>query len=133
MKQVKDDLSPSGIETIYFGGGTPSLLKPNQLHKIIETIKAHKELREDCEVAMELDPGTFDTDKLNALHDLGVNRFSMGVQTFNEQEFNLLGRGHDFKDVMKSIEYLLCSRIKPESVSIDLIMGVPEQTIKSFQ
>ena len=68
----------------------------------------------DCEVGMELDPGTFDREKLNEFQDLGVNRFSVGIQTFNENEFNLLGRGHDYKDVMKSIECLMDSRIRLE-------------------
>ena len=80
---------------MYFGGGTPSLLEAEQIYSIIETIKSYAELSESCEISMELDPGTFNENKLNELNDF-ISRFSIGIQTFNKKEFDELGRGHEY-------------------------------------
>lgn len=74
---------------------------------------------------MEIDPGTFDYNKLNDYNSLGVNRISMGVQTLNKEEFDLLGRGHKYDDIEKSVNEIFKSKFKRRQVSIDQIIGVP--------
>ena len=73
---------------------------------------------------MELDPGTFDIQKLEDLSSM-ITRFSMGVQTFNKTEFNMLGRGHSFDEIEKSIDILKESKVKDSQISIDLMQGIP--------
>jgi oxygen-independent coproporphyrinogen-3 oxidase len=90
-------------------------------------------LSDDCEVTIEMDPGTFDREKIRAYKDLGITRMSMGVQTFNEDEFKTLGRGHSFTQIMDSIEELQASGFDLKQVSIDLMMGIPNQTIDSYK
>ncbi|CDW83600.1 coproporphyrinogen iii oxidase [Stylonychia lemnae] len=131
FNQARQDLGK--IQTLYFGGGTPSLLSPFQLESILNQIKSGATIDEKCEITIEIDPGTFDQQKLNAFKDLGVSRLSMGVQTLNEKEFNKLGRGHNFKDILASIEQIKKSNFKDDQVSIDLMMGLPDQTLESYE
>eukprot|EP00347_Sterkiella_histriomuscorum_P017775 403348042 len=129
MQKYQNKLSP--IQTLYFGGGTPSLLTPIQLQSVINQIQKHQKFDKNPEITLEIDPGTFDSQKLNDFHSLGVNRLSMGIQTFNEEEFQLLGRGHNFNEIDRSINEVLKSNFKQEQVSIDQIIGIPKQTKQS--
>lgn len=121
------------LETLYMGGGTPSLMSPLQLERVVHKIGKHVGLKKDCEFTVEMDPGTFDAQKLRDYKDLGVSRISMGLQTFNEVEFNSLGRGHVYKQVMESIEEIFKSGFDLKQVSIDLMMGIPHQTLESYR
>ena len=89
------------LKTLYFGGGTPSLLSAEQL----KDLTSFFDKASDCEISMELDPGTFDLAKLEAL-DRQISRFSMGIQTFERKEFDMLGRGHSFEAIEESIKVL---------------------------
>jgi coproporphyrinogen III oxidase-like Fe-S oxidoreductase len=73
-----------------------------------------------------MDPGTFDTQKVREYQEVGVTRMSMGVQTMQENEFYKLGRGHDFKDIRKSLDSLVSSEFPKDQISVDLMMGLPE-------
>jgi oxygen-independent coproporphyrinogen-3 oxidase len=90
------------METIYFGGGTPSLLEVSQLKEILDLFTHTL----DAELTIELDPGTFDLQKLHNLQGLGFNRFSMGVQTLQQTEFSSLGRGHSFAQLELALDNL---------------------------
>src|SRR5262245_12099611 len=85
-------------DTIYFGGGTPSLLEPVHVERILATVRTKFDLADDVEVTMEMNPGTATREKLAAYYTLGVNRASFGVQTFNDRHLKLLSRGHDGND-----------------------------------
>ncbi len=118
------------IDTIYFGGGTPSLLSPDQLKRIINAIEVSFECAADLEITMEMNPGTVTAEKLDRYRNLGVNRASFGVQTFNDRDLKLLARGHDANDARTT--YWLLREAGFENVSFDLIAGLPDQTLDDW-
>ena len=111
------------IETIYFGGGTPSLLSALQLESLISIINEYFNINDQTEISIELNPGTFDLTKLKIYKSLGVNRFSLGVQSFETKTLNLLNRGHSLDKVIESIDIL--SNLGVENISWDLLMNLP--------
>ena len=119
------------VKTVFFGGGTPSLLSPAQLEQIILAIALRFGIASDAEISMEIDPGTFDRDRLLGYLAAGVNRFSLGVQTFDEELLKLCGRSHTLADVMQAVEIIQQLGIK--NFSLDLISGLPQQTLKHCQ
>jgi oxygen-independent coproporphyrinogen-3 oxidase len=82
------------LDTLYFGGGTPSLLAPEDLGRILQALDQRYGLEGDAEITLEANPGTVDRQSLKALRRLGVNRLSLGVQSFDARSLILLGRGH---------------------------------------
>ena len=129
---IKDiQLTPSDkqpLETIFFGGGTPSLLSPRQLGQIIEEIANHFGIAANAEISMEIDPGTFNRDRLKGYLTAGLNRFSLGVQTFDAELLQVCGRSHNYADVMQAVEVI--KQLKVENFSLDLISGLPHQTLE---
>ena len=132
---IKDiQLTPSPrqpLQTVFFGGGTPSLLSPTQLGQILQAIAQHFSLAHDAEISMEIDPGTFDRDQLQGYLDVGVNRFSLGVQTFEEELLKVCGRSHTLDDVMQGIDII--QQLGIDNFSLDLISGLPYQTLEHCQ
>ncbi len=118
------------IDTIYLGGGTPSLLEPKQVEKILTTVREKFEVAADAEITMEMNPATVTPEKLDAFRSLGVNRASFGVQTFNERDLKLLARGHDADDARETFQLLREAGF--ENVSFDLIAGLPDQTLEDW-
>ena len=118
-------------DTIYFGGGTPSLLSPHQLKQILDVVNAYFDIAEDAEVTMEMNPATVTAGSLAAYRELGVNRASFGVQTFNERDLKLLARGHDARDARET--FRLLRDVGFDNVSFDLIAGLPGQTIDDWR
>jgi putative oxygen-independent coproporphyrinogen III oxidase len=119
------------LQTIFFGGGTPSLLSPAQLTQIIQAIALHFGLASDPEISLEIDPGTFDRDQLKGYLDAGVNRFSLGVQTFDEELLKVCGRSHTLADVMEAVTII--KQLEINNFSLDLITGLPHQTLEHCQ
>ena len=117
-------------DTIYFGGGTPSLLEPNQLERILIALQKRFRFSDDIEFTLEMNPATVDLDKLRAFKDLGVNRASFGAQTFDDEALRLLARGHDKSDIFKT--YNLLVKAGFENISLDLIAGLPGQTMEGW-
>ena len=118
-------------DTIYFGGGTPSLLRPEQLERILTAVHAKFEIADGAEVTMEMNPATVTPASLAAFRDLGVNRASFGVQTFNERDLKLLARGHDATDARNTYGMLRDAGFA--NVSFDLIAGLPGQTMDDWR
>jgi len=114
------------FETIYFGGGTPSLLQPDQVEGILSRLHAAFPIRPDAEVTLEANPGTVTEGKLRAFRTLGVNRISIGIQSFHDPELRTLGRIHDGREAFRSIE--LARTAGFDNLSIDLIYSIPGQT-----
>lgn len=114
------------IDTIYFGGGTPSLLKPSELCRILTDIKENFKVTRDAEITLEVNPGDDIEDLLDTAIPLGLNRVSLGVQSVNEDELRLLGRRHDFNAVKKAIDTIRQKGIN--NISVDLIIGIPDST-----
>jgi oxygen-independent coproporphyrinogen-3 oxidase len=118
-------------DTVYFGGGTPSLLTAAQLEKILEMIHKRFSVAVGAEVTMEMNPATVTLETLKAYKNLGVNRASFGAQTFDDTELKRLGRKHTAADVRETIELL--RRACFDNVSFDLIAGLPRQTLADWE
>jgi len=119
------------VDTIYFGGGTPSLLSSKQVENILETIHGKFSVAADSEITMEMNPATVTFETLKDYKSLGVNRASFGAQTFDDAELKRLGRRHTVADVRETIELL--RRAGFGNVSFDLIAGLPRQTLKDWE
>ena len=119
------------IKSIFFGGGTPSLLPGTELVKALTAIRSSFSVKDDCEITVECNPGTLDTDKLSAYGENGVNRLSLGLQSANDGELEMLGRIHTFADFMNSFE--LARKKGFANINVDLISALPGQTAKSYE
>jgi oxygen-independent coproporphyrinogen-3 oxidase len=118
----------SDFETIYLGGGTPSLLTPQQLEKIFNTIFAHYPIQKTSEITLEANPGTVTIEKLRGYRSLGVNRISFGVQSFHDDELRFLGRIHSVDQAVESIAF--ARKAGFTNIGIDLMTSLPGQTIQ---
>ncbi len=118
------------IETIFFGGGTPSVHNKQELEMIFKALKKHFQFSRDIEITLEANPGTVDKAKFAEFQELGINRISIGAQTFDTDLLTKLGRGHSVEDTYRTLEYLSASDFR--SWSFDLIYGLPGQTLESW-
>jgi oxygen-independent coproporphyrinogen III oxidase len=118
-------------DTIYFGGGTPSLLEPKQVEQILDAVHFEFDVEADAEVTMEMNPATVTAETLAAYRSLGINRASFGVQTFNERDLKLLARGHDADDARNTFQLLRNAGF--ENISFDLIAGLPDQSLNDWR
>lgn len=116
--------------TIYFGGGTPSLLSLTQITKIISTLKNFVELNNVKEFTLEANPATIDANNLDELMGLGINRISLGTQTFNNKTLTALGREHSAESSLKTMSLLIQKKI---NYSVDLLYTLPHQTLLSLK
>lgn len=119
------------VDTIYFGGGTPSLLAPSQLELILATVHDCFKIDPQSEITLEINPGSVNEEKLRAFRSLGVNRASFGAQTFDDAELAKLGRSHTTADTLKTFNDL--RSVGFENVSFDLIAGLPGQTLAGWE
>jgi len=119
------------VDTIYFGGGTPSLLAPSQLESILATVHDCFKIDPHSEITLEINPGSVNEEKLRAFRSLGVNRASFGAQTFDDAELAKLGRSHTTADTVKTFADL--RGVGFENVSFDLIAGLPGQTLAGWE
>ena len=121
IKSIPYSLFPTPY-SLYFGGGTPSILKISQLEKILSNIK----IDGAAEITIEVNPGTVDENYLKNLREIGFNRFSLGVQSFNDELLKILGRIHDSKTALETIQ---TAKKFFDNVSVDLMYGLPRQTL----
>src|SRR6187551_475149 len=119
------------IDTIYFGGGTPSLLTPEQVEKILGSVASKFSVSSDPEITMEMNPATVTPASLAGYRSLGVNRASFGVQTFDDRALKLLARGHDANDARTT--FALLREAGFDNISFDLIAGLPGQTLEGWK
>ena len=129
--------SPSPADTIFFGGGTPSLLAPAQLARILKAVRERFEVRDDAEITLELNPGdggataAARTDTIREFRRLGINRASFGAQTFDDRELKQLGRTHSADDITSTFHHLREAGF--QNINFDLIAGLPGQTMSRWQ
>ena len=119
------------LKTVFFGGGTPSLLSASQVYQILKLVDQQFGIASDAEISMEMDPGTFDLEKLNAVVSAGVNRVSLGVQAFQDRLLTVAGRSHNTQDIFTAIDHLHQAQVN--NFSLDLISGLPHQTLEDWQ
>jgi len=112
--------------SIFFGGGTPSLMEPEYLEQIIVELKNNFNVDENAEVTMETNPGTVDKTKLKKFKEAGINRISIGIQSFNEEELKFLTRIHDKQTAINTVYN--AAEVGFENISVDLILNLPDQT-----
>ncbi len=119
------------VHTIFFGGGTPSLLKPGEYESILADLKAGFEFLPGMEISLEANPGTVTLQSLTELRRLGFNRISFGVQSFNPQDLTILGRIHSANEAFNAV--LWSRKAGFENLSLDLIFGLPGQSLTRWQ
>lgn len=125
------ELSGARVDTIYFGGGTPSLLEPSQLARILEAVHERFEIDQQAEITLEINPGSATAEKLLAFRALGINRASFGAQTFDDHELAKLGRSHTAADARRTFHDLRAAGFT--NISFDLIAGLPGQTLAGWE
>lgn len=128
---IRQNFLPNkNIATVYFGGGTPSLLTPEQLKHIITAAKTAFTISTDAEITIEVNPEDITPKMLKSLSLIGVNRISMGIQSFIDEELQLLGRRHSAHVAIKAVEAIKAEGFS--NVSIDLIYGIPGSSLDSW-
>lgn len=130
MARWRATVAGRAIDTIFFGGGTPTLLTAQQLQQLFCAIRTNFTLAPGCEITSEANPGTVDRAKFEILRSLGVNRLSIGVQSFQPEELSFLGRIHDVKDVFKAFEAARAAGFA--NINLDFIFGLPNQSLENW-
>jgi oxygen-independent coproporphyrinogen-3 oxidase len=133
MEQAAQDFASSlhPVTSIFFGGGTPSLLGPELLLDLLARCRQHFPLAPTVEISLEANPGSVDASSLQVLRQAGFNRLSLGVQSFNEQEVQRLGRGHSAAQAIESVH--LARQAGFRNLSLDLMYGLPGQAVQDWQ
>ena len=130
-KKVSTDYE---VYTIYFGGGTPSIIKADYIKEILDVIRTHFQLYKDDfypEITIECNPNTVDMEKLSIYREAGINRISLGLQSTDNDELKLLGRIHTYEDFLESYEMVRKSSFK--NVNIDLMSAIPNQKTETYK
>lgn len=123
----RDYVKGEAIDTIYFGGGTPSQLSPNDFNRIFAAIHEHYRISPDAEITMEANPDDLSDKYLESVRTLPFNRLSIGIQSFNDQELGFLKRRHSARRAEEVV--LQCKSMGYDNISIDLMYGLPNQTM----
>lgn len=126
----KNELPNEPIKTIYFGGGTPSLLNLEELTAIFKTIYTEFTITENPEITLEANPDDLSEEKINELANSKINRLSIGVQSFFEEDLKLMNRAHNAEEALNSIKL---ARSKFDNISVDLIYGIPGMSNERWQ
>ncbi len=132
VKEIKKRSEPqNNINTIYFGGGTPSLLSIRQVDLLLHTIQDNFSIVSNAEISFEINPGTVDLKYLQELRNIGINRLSIGVQSFNDDKLKFLKRIHSAADAIRAID--CAKKVRFTNISFDLIYGLPIETESMWQ
>ncbi len=117
------------VQSIFIGGGTPSLFSAEAYERLFSSIRALIPLSPHAEITLEANPGTFEAQRFADYRDLGINRLSIGIQSFNDQSLTALGRIHDSKQAIKAVE--TAHKVGFDNFNLDLMFGLPQQTEKT--
>ena len=118
------------VSSVFFGGGTPSLMSADGFSRLMDAIRRTVTLTDDCEISMEANPGTVERNRFKAYAAAGVNRISLGIQSFSDENLKRLGRIHSVSDAMKSIE---AAHEAFENINLDVMYALPGQTEKELE
>lgn len=119
------------VDTVYFGGGTPTLLPTDAMESIMRTLFESFEFDRNAEITVECNPASIDRQGIEALRRLGINRISIGLQSANDEELSALGRAHNYADFKQT--FFDARKAGFENISVDIMYGIPEQTPSSFE
>ena len=118
------------IHSVFIGGGTPSLFSPEAIDRLLADLRARLPIEPDCEITLEANPGTFEKERFRAFRDAGVNRLSIGVQSFDDAKLRALGRVHDRKQAIAAIEE---AKEAFDTFNLDLMYALPGQTMEGLE
>ena len=122
--------NPYTVDTVFFGGGTPSILAPGHVKALADTLRESFPFAENAEITIECNPGTLDEEKAAVYRQAGINRISFGLQSANNRELKMLGRIHTMEEFVKSYETARAAGF--DNINIDLMSALPGQTFESF-
>ncbi|HIQ98353.1 MAG TPA: oxygen-independent coproporphyrinogen III oxidase [Candidatus Scybalocola faecavium] len=131
MEFLAPEYSTRTVDTLFIGGGTPSLMESHELIKVMDKIRTCFHLSRDCEITMEANPGTIDREKARTMARAGINRLSIGLQSADPGELKLLGRIHTWEDFEESYVWAREAGIK--NINVDLMSALPGQDLKSWE
>jgi putative oxygen-independent coproporphyrinogen III oxidase len=132
MAHTVAEVQPEEIRSIFIGGGTPTVLEPKQLERLLAAVRRHfPHWADDIEFTVEANPGTTEPDKLRVMREGGVNRLSFGAQTFREDLLEKIGRIHSVEDIRRSVHQAREAGV--ENISLDLMFGLPEQQVEDVE
>lgn len=132
IDEIKDKLSQRKIvvDSIFIGGGTPSILESRELGRILECLYSYIDLDPDSEISIECNPGTVNVDKLKDYKSFGINRLSFGLQSAVDEELKVLGRIHTYKEFEES--FRLARQVGFDNINVDLMSAIPKQNKETF-
>ena len=119
------------VDTLYIGGGTPSLLSVEELKRLLDSLKSVFDFSSELDFTIEANPGTVTKEKAIAYRELGVNRISLGVQSIHENELKILGRIHNFEDFLSA--YKLLRDVGFDNINLDIMYAIPDETLDSLK
>lgn len=131
IKLSKNKMSEYVVDTVFIGGGTPSLLEENQISKIMSVLRDNCNMSENPEITIECNPGTITESKLLEYKKSGINRISFGLQSANDEELKSIGRIHNYAGFLES--YNLARKCGFDNINVDLMSALPGQTLKSYE
>jgi len=131
MQSISNRIETEEVNSIYFGGGTPSLVPSEHISEILKACKRRFRVTEDCEISLEANPGTISEEKVILLREAGVNRISLGAQSFVDKELASIGRLHNSEMILQSGNQLRKNGFK--NLNLDLLLGLPGQTQESWR
>ena len=131
IAERKDYLNQQNISSIYFGGGTPSILSVLEIKNLLEILYKNYNINDKAEITIECNPDDLTTSKLGSYKQLGINRLSIGVQSFHDCDLKFMNRSHNAEDSINSIN--LAKKMGFKNITIDLIYGLPNQTLKKWE
>ena len=125
------DYSAYEVQTLFIGGGTPSVVDASWINKLLETVKEHFSMAADAEISMEVNPGTVDYEKLLCYRQAGINRLSIGLQSANEEELKTLGRIHSFEQFQDTYRWALQAGFA--NCNVDVMGALPGQSMETYK
>lgn len=130
FKQNYDNVEGINVNSIYFGGGTPSFIDAKYINDILNCLYLNENMKinDDCEITIEANPGTVDYDKLKAYKDMGFNRISLGLQSTNDEILKKIGRIHSYDEFLDA--YKIAREVGFNNINVDLMFGLPYQTLE---
>lgn len=131
IRQEADSYVNYQVQTIFIGGGTPSLVSDRKLKEVLDAVYDWYNVAEEAEISIEVNPGTASEEKLISYRKMGINRLSIGLQSVHDHELSLLGRVHGSKEFFQTYEWSVKSGFS--NINIDLMSGIPSQTLESWQ
>lgn len=130
ISQKEKFVPKNSVTSIYFGGGTPSLMLPEQLHMVIESLRSRFPFSADIEITLEINPGTLSEDLVDQFQKIGVNRFSVGAQTFDSELLKVTGRKHSVEDTITTLCLL---RDRKVNYTLDILYALPNQSVEQLK